>query len=178
MTRIVSLVIACGVFVIVLAAPSSAAASRGITLTDQVIAAANREAVNLHSQPQTGSASQPAKKSSKRKAVLIGAAIGGGIGAAYGAHYCRSDCGGGRPRGAQVFGLAGAGIGAVGGYIVALIADHGGGWTQSNAPGLRLGDHSRDHSERVEPKAPAILFIELHDAVQALDHSLINAAVG
>ena len=124
MKRMVSLLIAvCGVFVIVLAAPSSAAASRGITLRDQVIAAAKREAMNLHA-PQTGSASQPERKSSKRKAVLIGAAIGGGIGAAYGAHYCRSDCGGGRPRGAQVFGLAGAGIGAVGGLAVALIADH------------------------------------------------------
>ena len=125
MKRIVSLVIAvCGVFVIVLAAPSSAAASRDITLRDQVIAAAKREAVSHQAQPQTVSASQPERKSSKRKAVLIGAAIGGGIGAAYGAHYCRSDCGGGRPRGAQVFGLAGAGIGAVGGLVVALIADH------------------------------------------------------
>ncbi len=125
MKRIVSLVIAVsGVFVIVVAAPSNAAASRGITLRDQVIAAAKREAVNLHTEPQTGSASQPEKKPSKLKAVLIGAAIGGGIGAVYGAHYCRSDCGGGRPRGAQVFGLAGAGIGAVGGLAVALIADH------------------------------------------------------
>jgi hypothetical protein len=125
MKRIISLVIVvCGVFVIVLAAPSSAAASRGITLTDQLIAAAKREAVNLHAQPQTGSASQPEKKLSKLKTVVIGAAIGGGIGAAYGAAYCSSDCGGGRPRGAKVFGLFGAGIGAVGGLVVVLIADH------------------------------------------------------
>jgi len=59
---------------------------------------------------------------SKRKAVLIGAAIGGGIGALWGSHYCAADCGGGRPRGATVFGSLGAGIGAAGGLGVAILA--------------------------------------------------------
>jgi hypothetical protein len=124
MKRIASLVIvACVISVIVLAAPLNAAASPDTTLRDQVVAAAKRDAVSLHAQPQSGSTSQPEKNSSRLKAVLIGAAIGAGIGAVYGAHYCSSDCGGGRPRGAQVFGLAGAGIGAVGGFAVALLAD-------------------------------------------------------
>ena len=114
---------ALGVFVTILAAPSSADASRGTTLRNQAVVAAKLEVVNLRIQPQAGSASQLQKKPSKLKAVLIGAAIGGGIGAIYGVHYCRSDCGGGRPRGAEVFGLAGAGIGAVGGLVVGLIAD-------------------------------------------------------
>jgi len=113
------LIVACWIS----AAPSSAAASSGMTLRDQAIAAATREANNLRAQPQPGSASQSQKKPNKLKAVLIGAAIGGGIGAVYGGSYCNSDCGGGPSRGAQVFGVAGAGIGAVGGLVVALIRD-------------------------------------------------------
>jgi hypothetical protein len=123
MNRIGSLlIVACGVS-FVLAPPRTTAASSGTTRRYQVVAAAKREPVSLHAQPQSGSASQSQKKPSKLKAVLIGAAIGGGIGAAYGVHYCRSDCGGGRPRGAQVFGLAGAGIGAGGGLVIAFLAD-------------------------------------------------------
>jgi hypothetical protein len=123
MNRIGSLVIvACGVSFIVMAAPRATAACAGTTLRDQVVAAAKREAVRLYAQSQSGSTSQPQKKPSKRKAVLIGAAIGGGIGAIYGAHYCRSDCGGGSTRGGEVFGLAGAGIGAAGGLGIALLA--------------------------------------------------------
>ena len=122
-TSVLLRIAAFGVFVTILAAPSSAAASRDTTLRNQAIVAGKLEAVNLRIQHQAGSASQPQKKPTKLKAVLIGATIGAGIGAIYGVHYCHSDCGGGRPRGAEVFGLAGAGIGAVGGLVVGLIAD-------------------------------------------------------
>jgi hypothetical protein len=113
----------CGVLLIVLAIPSSAAASTGATLREQLVVAARREALNVDARSQSGSASQPQTKSSKVKPVLIGAAIGGGIGAIYGARYCTADCGGGRPRGVEVFGLAGAAIGAAGGFVVALLMD-------------------------------------------------------
>lgn len=35
-----------------------------------------------------------------------------------------------------------------------------------------LTDHSRDHTERIKRKPPAVSLIELLDAVQALDHAL------
>ena len=122
-TSVLLRIAAFGVFVTILATPTSAAASRDITLTNQAVVAAKVESMNLRIEPHAGPGSQAQKKRRKLKAVLIGAAIGGGIGAIYGVHYCRSDCGGGRPRGAEVFGLTGAGIGAVGGLVVALIAD-------------------------------------------------------
>jgi hypothetical protein len=68
-------------------------------------------------------ATQSRKKSNKVKAVVIGAAIGGGIGIVSGTVYCSADCGGGRPRGAIVFGSIGAGLGAAGGLVIALVAD-------------------------------------------------------
>jgi hypothetical protein len=114
-------ILLCGVLVIVLAVSSSAAASTGTTLREQVVAAGKREALNVDARSQCGSASQIQTKPSKLKPVLIGAAIGGGIGAIDGAQYCTADCGGGRPRGVEVFGLAGAAIGAAGGFVVALL---------------------------------------------------------
>jgi hypothetical protein len=113
----------CAVLVIVLAVSSSAAASTGATLREQFVVAARREALNVDARSRSRGALQPQTKSSKLKPVLIGAAIGGGIGAIYGARYCTADCGGGRPRGVEVFGLAGAAIGAGGGFVVALLID-------------------------------------------------------
>lgn len=66
---------------------------------------------------------RPQRPSQRGKAALLGMAIGGGIGAAIGANLCRADCGGGMPRGALFVGLAGAGIGAGAGLVVALIGE-------------------------------------------------------
>ena len=62
-----------------------------------------------------------APRVSRRRAVLIGAIVGGAGGAVVGTVYCRSDCGGGRPRGALVFGGFGAGIGAAAGLLLSLL---------------------------------------------------------
>lgn len=62
-----------------------------------------------------------APRVSRRRAVLIGAIVGGAGGAVVGTAYCRSDCGGGRPRGALVFGVFGAGIGAAAGLLLSLL---------------------------------------------------------
>ncbi len=58
---------------------------------------------------------------SRRRAALIGAMVGGAAGAVAGTVYCASDCGGGRPRGALVFGGFGAGIGAAAGLLLSLL---------------------------------------------------------
>lgn len=68
---------------------------------------------------QGPSASAP--RISRRRAVLIGAIVGGAGGAVVGTVYCASDCGGGRPRGALVFGGFGAGIGAAAGLLLSLL---------------------------------------------------------
>ena len=115
-------IVLCAVSFILLSRAPAFAASPDRTLMDHVAAAAQREAAMLP-QRQPVATPQPRKKSSKVKAVLIGAAIGGGIGIVSGALYCGADCGGGRPRGSVVFGSIGAGIGAVGGLAVALVAD-------------------------------------------------------
>ena len=113
----------CAVSLVMLSSAPVIAASADRTLMDHVAAAALREAATLKPQRQPVGTPQPRKKSSKVKAVLIGAAIGGGIGIVSGALYCGADCGGGRPRGSVVFGSIGAGIGAVGGLAVAFVAD-------------------------------------------------------
>jgi hypothetical protein len=61
------------------------------------------------------------RRTSKRRAAVIGAVIGGAAGAAVGAVYCQADCGGGPKRGALVFAPIGAAIGAAAGFLVALI---------------------------------------------------------
>jgi len=103
-------------------APATAA-SPDRTLMDHVAATAWREAAMPQPQRQPVATPAPRKKLSKIRAVVIGAAIGGGIGIVSGAAYCRADCGGGRPLGAFVFGSIGAGLGAVGGLVIALVAD-------------------------------------------------------
>jgi len=113
----------CAVWFVVLSSVPAIAASPDRTLMDHVAAAALHEAATLQPQRQPVATPQPRKKSSKVKAVVIGAAIGGGIGIVSGALYCGADCGGGRPRGSVVFGSIGAGIGAVGGLAVAFVAD-------------------------------------------------------
>lgn len=65
--------------------------------------------------------SASAHRMSRRRAVLIGAVVGGAGGAVVGTVYCASDCGGGRPRGALVFGGFGAGIGAAAGLLLSLL---------------------------------------------------------
>lgn len=116
-------ILLCAVSFVVLSSAPAIAASPDRTLMDLVVAAARREAAMLQPQRQPVAAPQPRKKSTKVKAVVLGAAIGGGIGIVSGALYCAADCGGGRPRGAFVFGSIGAGLGAVGGLVVALVAD-------------------------------------------------------
>jgi hypothetical protein len=115
-------IVLCAVSFIVLSRAPAIAASPDRTLMDQVAAAAQREAAMLP-QRQPVAAPQPRKRASKAKAVVMGAAIGGGIGVVSGALYCSADCGGGRPRGAIVFGSIGAGLGAAVGLVVALVAD-------------------------------------------------------
>jgi hypothetical protein len=90
---------------------------------EHVAVTARREAATLQHERQPVATPAPRKKSSKVRAVVIGAAIGEGIGIVSGAVCCSGDCGEGRPRGAIVFGSIGAGLGAVGGLVIALIAD-------------------------------------------------------
>jgi len=116
-------IVLCAVSFILLSRAPAFAASPDRTLMDHVAAAAQREAAMLQPQRQPAATPQPRRRSSKVKAVVIGAAVGGGIGIVSGALYCSADCGGGRPRGAIVFGSIGAGLGAVGGLVVALVAD-------------------------------------------------------
>ena len=78
----------------------------------------------LGAPPQAvSSQSQRKGRISRKKAVFIGAAIGGGIGTLRGALYCGGDCGGWSGKAPTLFGLAGAGIGAGVGLVVAVIGE-------------------------------------------------------
>jgi hypothetical protein len=122
-TRNAQLVVLLAMSFIVLSSTPATSATPDRTLMDNVAAMARREAARVQPQSQTPATPQPQKKSNKIKAAAIGAAVGGGIGIVSGAVYCSADCGGGRPRGAIVFGSIGAGLGAVGGLLIALVAD-------------------------------------------------------
>jgi hypothetical protein len=94
------------------------------TLREQAVLVADREARNLalQSQPAT-TPPRRTRRVSRTKSVMLGAAISGGIGAAVGAGYCRDDCGGWPGKAPTVFGLAGGGVGAGVGLLVALVAE-------------------------------------------------------